>query len=144
MKRFEFSLQKVLNLREFEEKQAKNELGKAIAEAERIKTEIEYVALKRVENNKARSKTTDMNEIMAIEHFIVRLDLRKEELLEELAKAELVIEQKRQIFAEAMKNRKVVTKLKEKKEAEYKAEMLKAEEAAIDDIVGAKYNKEAI
>ena len=140
MKRFEFSLQKVLNLREFEEKQAKNELGKAIAEAERIKTEIEYVALKRVENNKARSKTTDMNEIMAIEHFIVRLDLRKEELLEELVKAELVIEQKRQIFAEAMKNRKVVTKLKEKKEAEYKADMLKAEESAIDDIVGAKYN----
>lgn len=140
MKRFEFSLQKVLNLREFEEKQAKNELGKAIAESERIKAEIEYVAMKRVENNAARAKTTDMNEIMAIERFIVRLDLRKEELLEELAKAELVIEQKRQIFAEAMKNRKVVTKLKEKKEAEYKADMLKAEESAIDDIVGAKYN----
>ncbi len=140
MKRFEFSLQKVLDLREFEEKQAKNELGKAIAESDRIKTELEYVALKRVENNKARALTEDMNEMMAIERFIVRLDLRKEELLEELAKAELVIEQKRQLFAEAMKNRKVVTKLKEKKEAEYKADSLKAEESAIDDIVGAKYN----
>ncbi|MCR4715369.1 MAG: flagellar export protein FliJ [Treponemataceae bacterium] len=140
MKRFEFSLQKVLDLREFEEKQAKNELGKAIAESDRIKTELEYVALKRVENNKACALTEDMNEMMAIERFIVRLDLRKEELLEELAKAELVIEQKRQLFAEAMKNRKVVTKLKEKKEAEYKADSLKAEESAIDDIVGAKYN----
>ena len=140
MKRFEFSLQKVLNLREFEEDQAKNELGKAIAESERIKAELEYVALKRVENNKARAQTTDMNEMMAIERFIVRLDLRKEELLEELAKAELVIEQKRQLFAEAMKNRKVVTKLREKKEAEYKADALKAEEAAIDDITSAKYN----
>ena len=140
MKRFEFSLQKVLDLREFEENQAKNELGKAIAESERIKAELEYVALKRVENNKARALTEDMNEMMAIEHFIVRLDLRKEELLEELAKAELVIEQKRQLFAEAMKNRKVVTKLKEKKQAEYKADALKAEESAIDDIVGAKYN----
>ena len=140
MKRFEFSLQKVLDLREFEENQEKNELGKAIAESERIKAELEYVALKRVENNKARAETDDMNEMMAIEHFIVRLDLRKEELLEELAKAELVIEQKRQLFAEAMKNRKVVTKLKEKKQAEYKADALKAEESAIDDIVGAKYN----
>lgn len=140
MKRFEFSLQKVLDLREFEENQAKNELGKAIAESDRIKAELEYIALKRVENNKARAETDDMNEMMAIERFIVRLDLRKEELLEELAKAELVIEQKRKLFAEAMKNRKVVTKLKEKKEAEYKAEMLKAEEAAIDDITGAKYN----
>jgi len=140
MKRFGFSLQKVLNLREFEEDQAKNELGKAIAESERIKAELEYVALKRVESNTARGKTSDMNEMMAIERFIVRLDLRKEELLEELAKAELVIEQKRQLFVEAMKNRKVVTKLKEKKEAEYKADMLKVEESAVDDIVGAKYN----
>ena len=140
MKRFEFSLQKVLDLREFEEKQAKNELGKAIAEADRIKAELEYIALKRVENNKARALAEDMDAMMAIERFIVRLDLRKEELLEELAKAELVIEQKRQLFAEAMKNRKVVTKLKEKKEAEYKADALKAEESAIDDIVGAKYN----
>ncbi len=140
MKRFEFSLQKVLDLREFEENQAKNELGKAIAESDRIKAELEYIVLKRVENNKARAQTDDMNEMMAIERFIVRLDLRKEELLEELAKAELVIEQKRQLFAEAMKNRKVVTKLKEKKEAEYKADVLKAEESAIDDIVGAKYN----
>jgi len=140
MKRFEFSLQKVLDLREFEENQAKNELGKAIAESDRIKTELEYIALKRVENNKARAQTEDMDEMMAIERFIVRLDLRKEELLEELAKAELVIEQKRQLFAEAMKNRKVVTKLKEKKESEYKADSLKAEESAIDDIVGAKYN----
>lgn len=140
MKRFEFSLQKVLDLREFEENQAKNELGKAIAESDRIKAELEYIALKRVENNKARAETDDINEMMAIERFIVRLDLRKEELLEELAKAELVIEQKRQAFAEAMKNRKVVTKLKEKKEAEYKADAIKAEEAAIDDITGAKYN----
>ena len=55
MKRFEFSLQKVLDLREFEENQAKNELGKAIAESDRIKAELEYIALKRVENNKARA-----------------------------------------------------------------------------------------
>ncbi len=140
MKRFNFSLQKVLDLREFEEDQAKNELGMAIADSERIKQELEYVALKRVENNKARAQTDDMDQIMAIERFIVRLDLRKEELLEELAEAELVIEQKRQAFAEAMKNRKVVTKLKEKKEADYKADVLKAEEAVIDDITGAKYN----
>ncbi|MCR4939524.1 MAG: flagellar export protein FliJ [Treponemataceae bacterium] len=133
-------MQKVLDLREFEEDQAKNELGMAIADSERIKQELEYVALKRVENNKARAQTDDMDQIMAIERFIVRLDLRKEELLEELAEAELVIEQKRQAFAEAMKNRKVVTKLKEKKEADYKADVLKAEEAVIDDITGAKYN----
>jgi len=140
MKRFNFSLQKVLDLREFEEDQAKNELGMAIADSERIKQELEYVALKRVENNKARAQAEDMDEMMAIERFIVRLDLRKEELLEELAKAELVIEEKRKIFTEKMKNRKVVTKLKEKQEAEYKSEALKEEEAAIDDITGAKYN----
>ena len=41
MKKFVFSLQKVLELKEYEEDKAKLELGKAVAEVERIKRLLE-------------------------------------------------------------------------------------------------------
>ena len=134
MKKFSFKLEKVLELREFEEDQAKIELGKAIAETERIKEELKLTALKRVQNTKDRFSSCDVIEQLAIENYITRLDAEKERLLEELAQAELVVEQKRSVFAEAMKNRKIISKLKEKRAAEYKKEFYKTEENEIDDV----------
>lgn len=134
MKKFVFSLQKVLSLREFEENTAKIELGKAISETERIKQELSEVAAQKVENSKRRSGQTDVFILQAIENYINRLDLRKEELLEELTEAELVVEQKRSVFAEAMKKRKVIDKLREKKERDFRLDSLKTEESLIDDM----------
>lgn len=134
MKKFSFKLEKVLELREFEEDQAKIDLGKAIAETERIKEELKLTALKRVQNTKDRFSSCDVIEQLAIENYITRLDAEKERLLEELAQAELVVEQKRSVFAEAMKNRKIISKLKEKRAAEYKKEFYKTEENEIDDV----------
>lgn len=138
MKRFEFSLQKVLDLREFEEDQAKLDLAAAIAVADKIKLELEQIAREMVAAGNVRI-TGDIPAMQANEAYKVRLKLRKGELLEELAKAELVIEEKRKVFAEKMKNRKVITKLREKAEKEYRAEVLKEEEKALDDITGAKF-----
>ncbi len=134
MKKFSFKLEKVLELREFEEDQAKIELGKAIAETERIKEELKLTALKRVQNTKDRFSSCDVIEQLAIENYITRLDAEKERLLEELVQAELVVKQKRSVFAEAMKNRKIISKLKEKRAAEYKKEFYKTEENEIDDV----------
>ena len=138
MKKFSFKLEKVLELREFEEDQAKIELGKAIAETERIKEELRLIAEKRVQNTKSRFSSSDVMEQLAIENYITRLDSEKERLLEELAQAELVVEQKRAVFAEALKNRKVISKLKEKRTAEYKKEFYKTEENEIDDVFTSK------
>ncbi len=141
MKRFEFSLQKVLDLREFEEDQAKLDLAAAIAVADKIKLELEQIAREMVAAGNVRI-TSDIPAMQANEAYKVRLKLRKGELLEELAQAELVIEEKRKVFAEKMKNRKVITKLREKAEKEYKAEVFKEEEKALDDITGAKFSME--
>lgn len=138
MKKFSFKLEKVLELREFEEDQAKIELGKAIAETERIKEELRLIAEKRVQNTKSRFSSSDVMEQLAIENYITRLDSEKERLLEELAQAELVVEQKRSVFAEALKNRKVISKLKEKRTAEYKKDFYKTEENEIDDVFTSK------
>lgn len=141
MKRFSFSLQKVLDLREYEEEQAKLDLAAAIAEANRIQAELDHVAQEMVRAGAVRI-TSDIPAMQANEAYKVRLKLRKGELLEELAQAELVIEQKREVFAEKMQDRKVITKLKEKAVEDYKAEIEKEEEQANDDLSNAKFARE--
>ncbi len=51
-----------------------------------------------------------------------------------------MVEEKREIMVEAMKTRKVLSKLKEKQLSQYKKEQQKAEEAAVDDIVTGHWN----
>ena len=134
MKKFAFSLQKILDLKEFSEEQAKIALAQAIANSDRIKAELKTIAEKRVESNTQRSFSKNMQDLVIIENYINRLDVQKENLLEELAAAELVIEEKRKAMYEAMKERKVLTKLKDKKKAEYRRLVNQEEAAVLDDI----------
>ena len=138
MKKFVFSLQKVLELREYEEDKAKLELGKAVAELERIKRLLQEVAQNRVAANQSRKDTTDVIVLMNIENYIIGLDAKKEKLLEELTMAQMFFEEKRDLYTKAMQDREVLSKLKEKQLAEYKKEVLKEEENALDDIVKSK------
>ena len=135
MKKFVFSLQKVLELREYEEDKAKLELGKAVAEVERLKRLLEENARNRVAANQSRKDTTDVIILMNIENYIIGLDAKKEKLLEELTMAQMVFEEKRDLYTKAMQDREVLSKLKEKQLSEYKKEVLKEEENALDDIV---------
>ena len=134
MKKFVFSLQKVLELREYEEDKAKLELGKAVAEVERLKRLLEENARNRVAANQSRKDTTDVIILMNIENYIIGLDAKKEKLLEELTMAQMVFEEKRDLYTKAMQDREVLSKLKEKQLSEYKKEVLKEEENALDDI----------
>lgn len=133
MKRFSFNLQKLLQLREFEEKNAKTALAAAVSEAERIKNELKSVAVERVRVNKTRNENVDTLFLITLEHYVNRLDVRKEELLENLAEAELLIEQRRAVFAAAMQKRSVLDKLKEKQYLSWRKENAKAEESALED-----------
>lgn len=133
MKRFSFNLQKLLQLREFEEKNAKTALAAAVSEAERIKNELKSIAVERVRVNKTRNENVDTLFLITLEHYVNRLDVRKEELLENLAEAELLIEQRRAVFAAAMQKRSVLDKLKEKQYAAWRKENAKVEESALED-----------
>ncbi len=139
MKRFNFKLQKLLDLRQFDEDKAKEELGKYVSQSNLINLELQNIASERVQTKQIPQDNLNITEFRAIEHFINRLDIKKEELLVDLANLEMIISEKRKIYIEAMKNRKVLTKLKEKKHAEWKKEKSKQEEFFIDDVVTSKY-----
>lgn len=140
MKRFSFSLQKLLDLREFREKEAELELGKAISTRDAIQLELDAVASSRVRYSYERQTTKDIMGLVAIENFIVRLDAKKEELLESLARAELVVESKRSAYMDATRDRQVISKLLEKKHAAWRKESLAQEAAVLDDISNSRFN----
>ena len=99
MKKFVFSMEKILDLREYEEKQAQIELGKAIGDAEKIRQQLNFVALEKANMLSMDISGTSINERLVHENYLVRLDRQKEILLEELAAAELIVEEKRAVFA---------------------------------------------
>lgn len=134
MKNFEFSLEKVLSIREFEEKEAQIELGKAISVVNDLNNKLKYIAAERINSNESRSNSSDLNFLMSVENYINGLDFQKEQLLEQLAQAELVVEEKRKIMIEAMQKRKALDKLKENQYKVYKKELLREEEKILDEI----------
>ena len=134
MKKFKFSLEKVLSLREFEEKQAQIELGKAQSVVNDLNEQLKFIASERLKSNESRSKSSDLTFLMSIENYINGLDYKKEKLIEELAQAQIILEEKRAIVVEAIKKRKSLEKLKEKQFESYKKEYNKEEEKILDEI----------
>ena len=141
MKHFVFSLQKVLDLRKFEQRQAEIELGKALAEEQKIQDALDDIAAKRIRITEDSNSIHDIYGMMHTQQFLSFLDIKQESFLEELSKAKLVSEQKRAVLTEAMQKAKVLEKLREKKFENYKKEMLKLEEAENDEIVTSHYGR---
>jgi flagellar FliJ protein len=138
VKRFKFNLEKVLELRQYGEQEAKNELGRAIGILNSIENKIKQNAV--VHSQAARERFEGINaadgasSMMAWDSYILRLEQEAERLMEEAAQAELAVEEKRNLYLEASRELKVMEKLKEKREAEYRKEMFAAETKELDDI----------
>jgi flagellar FliJ protein len=137
MKRFKFNLEKVLELRQYSEQEAKNELGRAISILNNIENKIKQNAI--IHSQAARERFEGINadgasSMMAWDTYILRLEQEAERLMEEAAQAELVVEEKRNLYLEASRELKVMEKLKEKRAAEYRKEMFAAETKELDDM----------
>jgi len=139
MKRFAFSMQKILDIREFTERQAQIELGRAVAEVNRINGDLEAVAQEKLRMIHQKQQEMTLNDFVVRENYMKRLELTKERLLEELAAAQLVVDEKRAVFTEAMKQRKILSNLREKQYLQYKKDALKIEENAVDDMVTSRH-----
>lgn len=139
MNQFVFSLQKILDLRNFEQNQAELALGKANAEVVRIQQELDAVASQRINVTKEIEGTKDIAMYSSAQNYFKFLDVKKEQFLEEMAQAELIADEKRELVRLAMQKVKVLEKLKAKKLAEWKIEELRQEELAMDDVVNAQF-----
>ena len=132
MKKFSFNLENVLQLKKFKEEECKMALGVAISILNEIENNIKENAIK--QNHAASELFKDPTQMMAWTNYINRLEQETEKLLEDAAKAEIVVEEKRTLYMEAFKELKVMEKLKEKRAKEYKKEMEVKESIEVDEI----------
>jgi flagellar FliJ protein len=135
MKSFTFGLEKVLKLRQYYEDDAKIELGRATGALLELESGLAAVGRERARAQGSQfAPGNSANEIRQYMYYIQRLDNTAEKLIEEIAMAELKVEQAREAFLEASRERKVFDKLKEKRQKEYRKDVLIAETKILDDI----------
>lgn len=133
-KAFKFELQDVLDYRNFEQEQAQNELAKALAVETQINNQLQTIAQNFISVRKQIDASTDFEDIAIGNRRKVLLETQKEDLLNQLAQAKLVSDEKRAILAEAMKKTTALEKLKEKQLEGWKEESDKEENDFIDDL----------
>ena len=138
MKKFTFPLEDVMKYREYLQSQAELALGKAMAVEHDIQMRLDEVASQYAALAENMRGSTDFNDIARANDFYVLLDQQKDYLLEKMAEAKLVSEQKRKEMQEAMQKTESLRKLRDRQFDEYKdAEMNEANDIA-DDMTNAR------
>jgi flagellar FliJ protein len=135
MKRFTFNLEKVLRLRMHEEHEREVELGEITSRCVRIQREIRtrQEEKRRVFGGRSFS-AVGMAGYAAAEAYGNRLDREVGELKEQLEECEKERAEAQRRFKEASRNRKVLEKLKERKQERHHRELRKEEQQELDEI----------
>ncbi|MCR5171922.1 MAG: flagellar FliJ family protein [Treponema sp.] len=120
-------------------RKAEAELGKAVSEETKIKDTLELVARERVQTIQYADTLNDLSSLAKMNQYLLALDSKKEMLLEQLAEAKLVTEQKRKLMQEALNKVRALEKLRDSQQAEWKKQMQKAEAKEVDDIINSRY-----
>lgn len=142
MKRFQFNLQKVLTLRENNEKNWKIKLGEVVSKVNRVRGEMKRIERSHRQHFKDFSLEKEGLEYLKVSELYFRkmeedlknLDERMEELI--LEREEIQKE-----YIKASNERKVIAKLKERREAEYYKEQKLSEIKEIDDLTTGVYGR---
>ena len=135
MKPFVFRLEKVLNLRKFHEDETKIELGRAIGVLAELESHLDALAKEKARAASAQfSPGNSAAVIQQYMYYLLRLDNTEEELLKQKLKAEQIVDEAREAFIEASKERKVLDNLKDKRQREHRKIALDNETKVLDDI----------
>lgn len=141
MKKFEFELEEILNIRRFEQQQAEVELGKALAEEKKVQDKIDNLAMQQVTVKQQMKGCTNFSDIINANQFYAFVKKQTDFLLNQMAELKLVSEQKRDVLRNAMQKTDSLEKLKEQQLEEYKAEVKRIEKLELDNIVTTRYKK---
>lgn len=144
MKKFQFTLQKLLDIRTFREKEAETNLGRAVAAREAIVLRLTEIAQEEIKTRRSLWSSLKTSEELTLhENYLERLRIEREKQEKALLEAEFIVEKMRKLYIKAHQERLIVSKLRERKEVEWKAEGLKQQDAILDDIVNAREYKKS-
>src|SRR5215213_7493615 len=139
MARFVFQLDGVLRQRKLAEEQKQREL--AVVQAEMTALEAQLRDLDQsVQSTTADVRTNrlvgrlDLDFLAAHRRYIAATQRKALELAERMAAVRVRLDAAHKALAEAARERKIIEKLREKREAEWKAAQARKEMAALDEI----------
>jgi len=144
VKKFVFELQKVLDFRDFEKKEAEAELAKALALESQIQNNLNTIASQIVQLNKYMKGTNDFEDVISMSQNKSLLNYQKEELLKQLAQAQIVTQEKRELLTECMKKTSALEKMKEIQLSQYKEELKMLEKKRINQLSTNKINEKVL
>jgi flagellar FliJ protein len=134
LKKFVFNLEKILQLREWNEKEARNRL----VEAAGVLSDIENKILKNMEEREFASAEnfgqTSVESFTAYNYYLLRLQKEKESLIKEKEAAEIKVEEERENWRNRNSEKSALESLKKRRFEEYKKNVIKEEEKELNDI----------
>lgn len=141
MKRFQFNMEKVLELRRYEERRWELKLGevtgRCVSINRRIKEHTED--RRRVFASRRLGDSRSFYDFQVADRYAMRLEQEKKKLRSELEECEKEREQIRKKFMEASRKRKVIERLKERKQEQYYKEQRKEEQKELDDLASSRW-----
>jgi flagellar export protein FliJ len=139
MRRFQFRLEKLLEVRAFYERRSELELAEKAGRCALIESRLADIAQSRAKTGREMfAPGRRLPDFRAAELYIVRLDRDRDRALEELAAAELEREAALRDYVEKRKAREAIEKLKERRQAEYYKAAEREEQKALDDLAGSR------
>ena len=143
MARFRFPLQNILNMKEKLEEQAKNEYGQAnarlLAEEKKLEQLNNRLEDARLQLKNVLVEVLSMTEIHKRENAVVILKgyVKQQQLV--VKRCEKEVEIAREKLTEAMKERKIFVKLREKAFEEFIKEEGRREQKEVDELMSYRY-----
>ncbi len=145
MKRYHFHIEKVLNLREFHEKEREMDLARAAGECVRVRSSINdhiYEKAKAILSRRIKGEV-DIEGLMRSELYIRRLSDEEVKLGQDLVVKEQARLEAQKKFIDASRERKVLSKLKERREGEFYKKERSEEMKRIDDMNNSAYARKS-
>lgn len=144
MKPFRFSLESLLRLREADRDGRRMDLASAIAEQQRLQTELGAIET-RLAEQRAEDRRLRLSGSFSLE-LLRRSEARRQSLTaessllsDEVAAAALRADACQQRLAEAERDFQAVSKLREARHAEYGREMFRQEAKLADELAGRRF-----
>ncbi|MCL2295240.1 MAG: flagellar export protein FliJ [Spirochaetes bacterium] len=143
MRNFAFKLEKLLEIRGYAEKQKVLELAEVTGRYMQIVSSIEDLKNRKRKIMESRFEAAGNNvySIMYDESLISAIDVKVMDFEKKLIPLNIEKENKRLEYLEALKNKRVLEKLREKKAEMHKKSELIRGSKAIDDIVSSNFIK---
>ncbi len=147
MKRFQFRLDRLLKVREYHEREWEIRMGDATRACVRIENELESLAVERTgtleqsassreEVDPTQASVVDIDDRLTRQRYLELIDHRVADLNATLSERELEREQVREKLSEASRLKKVLDKLKERKQQEYHHSAGRQSGILLDEIAG--------